>query len=274
MSIFDTIRSSLRSLLGVSDESESAPSESAESDRSEGTVSVERERGEADASTEARVKGAESEVETTADADESGRDAGGDDENGEGDDGNDVETDDGDDAVAAETDASASTGTLVDEDAGKEPAEVVETAGEGEEAVGADDLDTDSDDAHSASSEEAVAAETDAAASTGTLVDEETGKEPAEAVVPTESESVDGDGETAEADDEDDDTDAEPAGAEDDRPVERLKGIGPAYAERLGNAGIETVGELAVADAEEVAADIDVSEKRVSDWIDRARDAE
>lgn len=57
-----------------------------------------------------------------------------------------------------------------------------------------------------------------------------------------------------------------------DEPVQEIKGIGPAYAETLGEAGIETVTDLAAADAAAVAADTDISETRIQDWIDRARD--
>jgi predicted flap endonuclease-1-like 5' DNA nuclease len=55
-------------------------------------------------------------------------------------------------------------------------------------------------------------------------------------------------------------------------PVDELSGIGPAYAERLGNAGVETVGDLAGADATTVAADSDISQGRVEGWIEQARE--
>jgi predicted flap endonuclease-1-like 5' DNA nuclease len=51
-----------------------------------------------------------------------------------------------------------------------------------------------------------------------------------------------------------------------------IKGIGPAYGDRLEAVGIDTVADLATADAGEIAAETDLSEKRVSGWIDRARD--
>jgi len=51
-----------------------------------------------------------------------------------------------------------------------------------------------------------------------------------------------------------------------------IKGIGPAYSERLAAAGISSVDELSAADAETLADQIDVSPKIVSDWIDRAAD--
>lgn len=124
---------------------------------------------------------------------------------------------------------------------------------------------------------EPVAAETEAAASTESLVDEE-------AADPAVSETDDG-ADDAETDDETaaGDGAAEPAEAaggetddvavdDDDRgpSVEEIKGIGPAYAERLASIGIETVDDLAGADAAEVAEGASVGEKRAATWIDRA----
>jgi len=266
MSIFDTILSSLRSLVGGggTDESTSPDSTSASTDEpsagSAGTVSVERETRDdrdVDASTEAAVKGTDSDAAESADTSEDAT----------------TETD----AAAAETDASASTGTLVDEEAGKEPAEVVETSGEGEEAVTPDVDDAETPD-------EAVATETDASASTETLVDDEAGKEPGEVVTSTEAPEADDDSEETGAEAADADTDTaesdSDAEAEADEAsseagsasVETLQGIGPAYAGRLEDAGIETVSDLAAADAADIASEIDVSEKRVTAWIERARE--
>ena len=55
-------------------------------------------------------------------------------------------------------------------------------------------------------------------------------------------------------------------------PVTELNGIGPAYGDRLAGAGIETVGELAVADAAELAEEIELGESRVTGWIEQASD--
>jgi predicted flap endonuclease-1-like 5' DNA nuclease len=66
----------------------------------------------------------------------------------------------------------------------------------------------------------------------------------------------------------DDAGDAEASGS--DESVDVLNGIGPAYAERLENAGIETVGELAAADAATLAEDADIAEGRIQGWIDQA----
>jgi len=66
------------------------------------------------------------------------------------------------------------------------------------------------------------------------------------------------------------DPDAESEGSPD--PVTELNGIGPAYGDRLAGAGIETVGELAEADAAELAEAIDLGESRVTGWIEQAND--
>jgi predicted flap endonuclease-1-like 5' DNA nuclease len=114
--------------------------------------------------------------------------------------------------------------------------------------------------------EDAAAAGTDAAASTDSLVDEDAGAaEPAEAAGPdaddgeTELDTAESAGETTGA-------------HEDAESVEVVKGIGPAYAERLANVGIHSVADLAAADAADLAPKIDLSEKRVGRWIDRAKD--
>jgi hypothetical protein len=52
--------------------------------------------------------------------------------------------------------------------------------------------------------------------------------------------------------------------------VTEVAGIGPAYAERLAAVGITTAGELAAADAAQLAAEIDESEKRVAGWVEAA----
>ena len=46
----------------------------------------------------------------------------------------------------------------------------------------------------------------------------------------------------------------------------KINGIGPVYSQRLSEAGITTFAELAAADAEWVAAAIDVPAERVADW--------
>lgn len=127
-----------------------------------------------------------------------------------------------------------------------------------------------------------AAAGTDAAASTESLVDG-TGEaaEPAEAVEPggvgTELDTV-----TAESDGEAtgehgatvdiEDAEGEPTADADPDSVEVIKGIGPAYAERLANVGVHSVADLAAADAVELADAVDLSETRVGRWVERAQD--
>jgi len=80
-----------------------------------------------------------------------------------------------------------------------------------------------------------------------------------------------------------DDTDSAEADATDDggsageeqrvpsEAVDVIKGIGPTYADRLSNAGVETVADLADADADEISQRADVPRGRLEDWIQRAR---
>ncbi|MEF8779526.1 MAG: helix-hairpin-helix domain-containing protein [Haloferacaceae archaeon] len=60
------------------------------------------------------------------------------------------------------------------------------------------------------------------------------------------------------------------AEADDGEPVENIKGIGPAYAERLEGVGITTVQELAAADPESIADGTGIGAGRAETWIDRA----
>lgn len=53
--------------------------------------------------------------------------------------------------------------------------------------------------------------------------------------------------------------------------VEEIKGIGPAYSERLASVGVSTVSELASANAAELAEQTDLGEGRLEEWIERAR---
>ncbi|SFF91521.1 Helix-hairpin-helix domain-containing protein [Halopelagius inordinatus] len=189
--------------------------------------------------------------------------------------------------VAAETDAAASTGSVVDEETtdepeeAAEPSEAVDVADDGSE-VTSDEVDEDAD--------ESVAADTEAAASTGSVVDDGTTDDPAEAAEPAEAAQPtdEADPITGEAAGADVVEEAEPENesyVDDDagdgdvpdteaanESVDNVKGIGPAYAERLADAGVSTVGELVAADPESLADDIGVSEKRIARWIDRAKE--
>jgi predicted flap endonuclease-1-like 5' DNA nuclease len=55
-------------------------------------------------------------------------------------------------------------------------------------------------------------------------------------------------------------------------PVEEIKGIGPTYAERLEEAGIATVSDLAAVDPTEAAEAAETGETRAGDWVERAQD--
>lgn len=54
--------------------------------------------------------------------------------------------------------------------------------------------------------------------------------------------------------------------------LKQVKGIGPVYADKLGEMGIRSFGELAAADAAAVADGLDVAESQVADWIEQAAD--
>lgn len=137
----------------------------------------------------------------------------------------------------------------------------------------------------------AAAAGTDATASTGSMVEEptsdpETAAEPAEAgagvtehsgTETTAAEPAEAAGPTPDEPEADvADTGVEGTDAESDvddpvsEPVDTVNGIGPAYAERLGEAGVGTVGELLDADAEALGERTSISEKRITRWQDRA----
>ncbi|MFQ5555032.1 MAG: helix-hairpin-helix domain-containing protein [Acidimicrobiia bacterium] len=62
---------------------------------------------------------------------------------------------------------------------------------------------------------------------------------------------------------------AAPTGPPDD--LQRVKGIGPVYASRLGDIGIDTFGELDAADPAAVAEALDVAPAQVEDWQEQAR---
>ena len=97
------------------------------------------------------------------------------------------------------------------------------------------------------------------------------GDEPVDGETPDEDEEIESDDD--EAAEPDDDEEVEPDdGVEDGDSVELIKGIGPAYGERLATAGILTVDQLAAADPGEVAEEASVSENRASTWIERAKE--
>ncbi|MEF8851453.1 MAG: helix-hairpin-helix domain-containing protein [Haloarculaceae archaeon] len=122
--------------------------------------------------------------------------------------------------------------------------------GEAADDAESDDVDVTVEHEPDAGSEEAVKG-TDTAA-TGTSAD----------VAP-----ADGAGDDTESEADDAASDDARAGAGVD--LEEIKGIGPAYAHRLREAGIEDVAALAAADPAEVADRTDLGEGRLRKWIDR-----
>ncbi|WP_232701015.1 helix-hairpin-helix domain-containing protein [Halobacterium wangiae] len=163
------------------------------------------------------------------------------------------------------------------------------SAGSGVDVTVERDPSTDAEQADEPTTTDDEPTDTDAGAATEaehpadpSEADEEPAVEEAEPETEDESETEDEpeadveeaepDVEEAEAETEADaaEEDAEPA--DDGEPVTDLDGIGPAYAERLENAGVSTVAELAAADPEELAEQIDLSAKRVGRWVDSAND--
>lgn len=106
----------------------------------------------------------------------------------------------------------------------------------------------------------------------GTDTEPETtgGSESEHATRDTEEESAD---EAAEEPDEssEDESDEPEEDLGTDEPTDVIKGIGSAYAERLAEAGVETVADLARGDAESLAEETGISETRLQNWIDRAK---
>lgn len=128
--------------------------------------------------------------------------------------------------------------------------------------------------------DEPVATETDAAGSTASIT-EEPPEMPGDDEVAAAAEPAEAAGPESQveepAPDDSDDAAAVSADVPDvenaDADVETISGIGPAYAERLGEAGVETVGDLLAADANTIAEGSDISQTRIERWQDRAREA-
>lgn len=168
-----------------------------------------------------------------------------------------------DEPAAAGTEAAASTGSLVDE----EPSE----DGSDESLVDeADAGDVEESDLGDVDEEPIDAGETDEADETDEVaVDDETEAETTETAPDVSDDDTAAEqAEAADAAEEDVAVDDDDVGTD----LEELKGIGPAYAERLAEIGIESVEDLAAADAGAVAEGASVGEKRAATWIDRAKE--
>ncbi|MFP8956042.1 helix-hairpin-helix domain-containing protein [Natrialbaceae archaeon A-CW3] len=124
-----------------------------------------------------------------------------------------------------------------------------------------EDVVTEAESETDAEVDESAAAGTSASSSTGSMADvpdePEEAAEPAEAAGPTSEDAVP---ETEKR-----------LGDSESEPVTVIKGIGPAYADRLAEAGIETVTDLAAGDADELEGTTDISATRIQGWIDRAK---
>ena len=174
---------------------------------------------------------------------------------------------DPDEVVDDEVEASAAEPAATDSVG--EPADTVDSTAEHEpepvDDAAADDAATEEPAAEQ--SDDAAAATTDEPTADTTTDD----ADPAVAVDDAEAESAVDDAEAADVEPE---ADTDTAAADDysDEPLDSIKGIGPAYSERLHDAGITSIAELAEGDAEAIGEDINVSPKTVSNWIDRANE--
>ncbi len=62
-----------------------------------------------------------------------------------------------------------------------------------------------------------------------------------------------------------------PEGPDQEQSLQRLDGIGPTYKERLHDAGISTVSQLAAADPAALAERLGISDSRVLSWVEQAQ---
>jgi len=136
-------------------------------------------------------------------------------------------------------------------DAGQDVTVTVEHDPDNEAAVKGVDVDESGDDGESAADEESTVDDASA---------DEDGSDAAEATA-----------DQAEAFEEAYESEDEDLGAAGES-VDVLNGIGPAYADRLADAGVETVADLADADAGDLAAETDIAEGRLQGWIGQATD--
>lgn len=146
-----------------------------------------------------------------------------------------------------------------------------EGVSEGTSASGSTGTITDTDD------DEAGAAEPSEAAGTAAGdVDEEPVRNGADSDLDTEEADVETTDEAESAADAEAVQEAEPAADAEatgsDESPDVLNGIGPAYAERLADAGVDTVADLADADAAALGDETGLGEGRIANWIEQAND--
>lgn len=90
------------------------------------------------------------------------------------------------------------------------------------------------------------------------------------AATETAADTSEGEAATGTAGDEEDAVEPADDAVDESDDLEELKGVGPAYAQRLRDAGIRSVADLAEADADELAEETDLSPNRIGNWIEQA----
>jgi len=166
-------------------------------------------------------------------------------------------------------------GVTVEREAG-EPDRADESAGAGAEAGTEHDAGAEAEETTPPTGTDRQASETETATGAGSAAtegsveeaaaSEPTGDAASETAASEAGESTD---ETTASETADDTDEAEPA---DDDDLEAITGVGPAYAQRLRDAGVGSVADLAAADPEELAEATDLSANRIGNWIDQADD--
>jgi predicted flap endonuclease-1-like 5' DNA nuclease len=124
-----------------------------------------------------------------------------------------------------------------------------------------------------AASERAVKTDTEPAAERGSAAGEpDVASSAASDAGPSAAESVDP-GEVSATAESDDSTAPDEESTADAPPTDttEINGIGAAYADRLAEAGITSVADLAAADAEALAAETDLAAGRIEGWIEQAQ---
>lgn len=117
---------------------------------------------------------------------------------------------------------------------------------------------------------EPAPAETGESSEDGAVVDGTVDVEPDVDAPEPEGEAGSGPAPEVESETEDEGSTGDGSGPSDEA-LQDIKGIGPSYETTLSEAGVETVDELADADADALADDTGLSTKRIRGWIDRAR---
>ncbi|MFW6003387.1 MAG: helix-hairpin-helix domain-containing protein [Halanaeroarchaeum sp.] len=185
----------------------------------------------------------------------------------------------GDVEVTVEKDPEADTERAVKEPASAEAVDRDEPTEGGDEPLEGEDADRE-ETAEETEAEVEGESEAEPDEAAGVDTDEAAEAEPDEAAdvdaddaaeaEPDEAAEVDAD-DAAEAEPDEELPGGEPASEPAD-PIEltEIKGIGSAYADRLRAAGVDDGADLAAADAADLSATTDISEKRLQRWIDRA----